>query len=280
MRALVRGAGRRPIPGVAETVAGDLDAAAALRRLVSGADVIIHNAGLVRARRRDDFHRVNRDGAARVAAIAATDAPDSALVLISSLAATRPDISPYAASKAAAEAATRQARAGQPLAILRPPAVYGPFDAATKPLFDAMRLGVAPQLGDPAARVAMIYVDDAARAALASASAATPAAPVFEVDDGAGGHRWSDIRQAAEAAAGRRVRLLPVPAAMIRALGGFGALIGRLGLATPFLTTGKAREILAGDWIADPAAAPPNWSPEVSLHSGFSRTLACYRDRR
>ncbi len=279
VRALVRGDRRQPIPGVHEVVGGDLADRAALARLVEGAALIIHNAGRVRARSAAAFFAVNHVGAAAVAAAAAQGAPDAAFVLISSLAARRPEISPYAASKAAGEAAVRAALVGRKLAILRPPAIYGPFDAATKPLFDAIRLGVAPRLGPAAARFAMIYVDDAAGAALAAAEAAMLDVAIFEIDDGAGGHRWADVRAAATAAAGRRLLLLPVAPIVIRALGVAGSIAARLGLGTPFLTAGKAREILAGDWLVDPVCALPNWSPEVSLYSGFSQTLACYRKR-
>lgn len=279
MRALVRG-DRGPIPGVDAFIAGDLDDEEALRRLVQGADLIVHCAGLVKARSAAEFFRVNRDGAARLATVARTEAGDTAFVLASSLAAIRPTISPYAASKAEAEAAVRAELAGGRAAILRPPAVYGPNDAATKPLFDAIRAGIAPVLGPASARFAMIYVDDAARAALAAGRAATAEAPVFEIDDGAGGHSWADVRRAAEAAAGKRLVRAPVPGAVIRALGAAGSLVAATGLAAPFLTAGKAREMLAGDWLAAPERALPDWAPEVSLQSGFSRTLACYRERR
>jgi len=279
VRALMRGRDRPPAPGVSETVAGDLADANALSRLVAGADIVIHNAGLVRARTRAAFFEVNLDGARRMAATAAatTDAP--AFLLVSSLAAKRPTVSAYAASKAEAEQAARQALAGRRFAILRPPAIYGPFDDATRPLFQAMRRGLIPRLGPKGVRVAMIHVDDAARAAIAAAENATTDGPVFEIDDGAGGHSWADIRTAAAAATGRRIVQPPVPAWLLKSLGAWGDAAARLGIATPFLTSGKAREIMAGDWIADPAAAPPNWSPEVSLASGFRQTLACYRER-
>jgi nucleoside-diphosphate-sugar epimerase len=241
---------------------------------------VIHNAGLVRAPSFKQFLAVNRDGALRIAETVATTAPDAGFVLVSSLAATRPTISGYAASKAAAEIAVTEALANHRLSILRPPAIYGPFDAATKPLFDAMRWGVAPVLGAANAKFAMIYVDDAARAALAAGRAVNQSAPIFEIDDGADGHSWADVRSAGEAATGRRLRKISIPPSLIRILGGLGSLTSKLGLGAPFLTYGKAREMLVGDWLADQSRRPPNWSPEVSLQLGFSRTLACYRERR
>ena len=49
------------------TVVGDLAGAAACQRLVEGADVVFHVAGLVAARRPGEFIVVNRDGTARLA---------------------------------------------------------------------------------------------------------------------------------------------------------------------------------------------------------------------
>jgi nucleoside-diphosphate-sugar epimerase len=234
----------------------------------------------VRAPSPNRFLAVNRDGALRIAQITAKTAPNAAFVLVSSLAATRPTISGYAASKAAAEIAVTESMANHRLSILRPPAIYGPFDAATKPLFDAMRWGIAPVLGAANAKFAMIYVDDAARSALAAGQAASQSAPVFEVDDGANGHYWADVRSAAEAATGRRLRSIKISPSIIRILGGLGSLKSTIGLGAPLLTYGKAQEMLVGDWLADQSRRPPNWSPEVSLQLGFSKTLACYREHR
>ncbi len=73
---------------------GGLDDAAALGRLVSGATAVIHAAGLVKARSLAALMAVNRDGTARLAeAVAATLSPPR-LLLISSLAAREPTLSP------------------------------------------------------------------------------------------------------------------------------------------------------------------------------------------
>lgn len=274
-----RDGGPRRLPFPAEIISGDLSDPAALDALTSAADLTINNAGLVRAPSRQAFFEANQSGARSVAEAARRNAnPAAAFLLISSLAATRPEISDYAASKAAGEAACRDVLAGRPMAILRPPAIYGPNDTATKPLFDAIRFRLAPTVGPRRARLAMIHVDDAAQAALAAARAAAPSHPVFEADDGGGGHRWSDIAAAAEAAAGRRLLRLPLPGPLLLAAGAFGSLRAALGLGAPFMTLGKAREALAGDWTVDPALAPPDWSPAITLRLGFSQTLTWYRE--
>src|SRR4029077_1846657 len=57
-----------PLPSLdgiaADMVLGDLSDEAALKRLVEGADAVVHAAGLIKARLPSDFMTVNRDGTA------------------------------------------------------------------------------------------------------------------------------------------------------------------------------------------------------------------------
>jgi nucleoside-diphosphate-sugar epimerase len=128
-----------------EVTPGDIEDEGALRALCHGADVVIHAAGLVKARRDADFHRINADGADRLAQAAQAVAPAAHVILISSLAAREPQLSPYAASKRAAEV-MMAARLGDRLTIVRPTAIYGPGDRETFALFAAAARGGAPQL--------------------------------------------------------------------------------------------------------------------------------------
>lgn len=269
------------LDGVSEVVPGNLADAEALARLVDGADAIIHTAGLVRAPSPAAFMAANALGANAIAqAGLAAGAPP--FVLVSSLAASRPNVSPYAASKAVAEAGVRRILADDALAIIRPPAIYGPADAATKPMFQAIARGFVPTVGPADARLAMIYVDDAASAVLAGLDKASCDHPVYEIDDSAGGYTWPEIRTVAESAVGAPLRSIRLPLSLIRlagALGGVGARVsGSLGFTSPFLTPGKVAEMIAGDWIADPVLSLPQWRAEVSLEAGFRRTLAWYRE--
>jgi nucleoside-diphosphate-sugar epimerase len=278
VRALVRGTGLTKVSGVAELVEGDLANQDALYRLVDGADAFIHNAGLVRARNRSAFMAANRYGTAAAAEAWRTSGkPNAPFVLISSLAANRPTISHYAESKAEAEKEVASILGARPFAILRPPAIYGPADKATRPLFRAIGRGIVPRIGPRDARFSMVYVNDAASAALAALDVASNFGPIFEIDDGAGGHTWDDLKAAAEEVAGRQLRYIAVPSTLLILMGGVGSLVGRLGLSTPFLTNDKAREILVDDWRVNPARVLPNWKPHTSLQSGFSKTLAWYR---
>jgi nucleoside-diphosphate-sugar epimerase len=106
-------------------VRGDLDDRAALKRLVDGADAVIHVAGVINAPDPEGFERGNVAGTLAMLA-AATAGGVQRFVHVSSLAAREPELSLYGGSKARAEELVRGS--GLDWAITRPPAVYGPGD--------------------------------------------------------------------------------------------------------------------------------------------------------
>lgn len=263
-----------------DVVSGDLADADALRRLVRGADTVVHAAGLVKARSRADFMAVNGEGSGRVAAAAAAAAPSARLVHVSSLAAREPLLSDYAASKRAGEEAFRAAGGGASLVIVRPPAIYGPWDIETLAVFRAARGPVVPLFHGEEARLCLIHVEDAARA-VAALCGAGPAGGVFEISDGRReGYPWRLVLEEAARAVGGRPRVVRIPPSILR-LGGLLAVTGgRLLGRTPMLTPGKVREMLHPDWASSPQRQPPAdvWAPRISLPDGFAATVRWYRD--
>ena len=186
-----------PLPSLAgveaDLVLGDLSDEAALRRLVDGADTVIHAAGLIKARRPSDSWR-----SIATARRCCRARPRGVVVLLSSLAAREPHLSPYAASKRAAEEVVAS-RSGPWLTVARRPSMARaiarrlPTSAPSLAVF-ALR----PKLPD--ARLSLIHVADLAEA-LALAVERPPSASVYEIDDGReGGYGYGDMQAAAEAA--------------------------------------------------------------------------------
>ncbi|MEV6647286.1 NAD-dependent epimerase/dehydratase family protein [Amycolatopsis sp. NPDC051371] len=141
-------------PDAVEAVAGDVADPAAAARLVSGADGLLHAAGVYTfdPRRRAEVRRVNEHGT-EVVLEAGRQAGTGRMVYVSTVGALYPAaagaIGPgspvgrsretYLASKAAAERIARRHRAGgSGVVITRPPALLGPHD---------------PHLGDQNARL-------------------------------------------------------------------------------------------------------------------------------
>lgn len=228
---------------------GDNDAA-----LIDGSDCLIHIAGLIKAQTRADFDRINVD-AARDLATVAEHAGLKNCVLVSSQAATQPQLSDYAASKRAGEDAMSDAFSGR-LMIIRPPAVFGPGDEATKPFFDMMEKGVLVAPGGKGWRdkkLSFVFVDDLAReivnlAVMDEHPVINPREP--KVPSTIQSLTWSEFATTAAEAYDHKVKLRAAPLPILYMVAAGTSVTSRLwGLG--HLTLGKLREFLYPDWRAD-----------------------------
>ncbi|CAA9276816.1 MAG: FIG010773: NAD-dependent epimerase/dehydratase [uncultured Acetobacteraceae bacterium] len=287
LRILVRRPPALPVPAggpLVEVLHGDLEDAAALRRLVEGARAVAHVAGLTKARREAEFFAVNRDGGARLAAaVAAAAAPGARCVFVSSMAAREPQLSPYAASKRAGEDAAVAALGDSSASwvVLRPSVIYGPWDREGLALLRLARASAAPVPRAPEPRIAMVHAADAAAAVAALCRDGAPAGARFEITDARhGGYGWRELLRVLTGLMGREPpRFLPVPDGAMLAAGAaadaWAAMTGRASL----FGRGKAREILHRDWGSAPERQPPPavWTPRIGLESGLRETLDWWR---
>ncbi len=215
--------------------------------LVKRADVVLHMAGLIKARTLSEIMAVNRDAAGAIAK-AAQDAGVARFVLLSSQTAGQPQLSDYAASKYAGEVAVKEAYHGN-LAIIRAPAVFGPEDTATKPFFDFIAKGKLPVAGGPHWRrrkMAMVFVTDLAQDIVSRAikgdydgQTLTPCSvPALT---------WEQFAEDAGQALGRTVKVMPIPLPIIKTIAAGTSVTSRL-FGAGHLTLGKLREFLYEDW--------------------------------
>jgi len=260
-----------------DIVLGDLSDADALRRLVTGADAVIHVAGIIRARDRAEFFQANVEGTAAVVAALDAAAPKARVIHVSSLAAREPSLSPYCASKHGGEEAIERIAGRQPVTIFRPPAIYGPGDAEILPMFKAASAGICPYPGSRGMRVSLIHVDDFVAGIVRAAEA--PGLPDlrYEIDDGhPDGYSWPELRSTLAATVGRRVRLIRIPRSLMTGIAGLVELHRHVGGALTVLCLDKVPELYHRDWVVQ-GPRLPGWQPRFDLTSGFSDTVNWYR---
>jgi 2-alkyl-3-oxoalkanoate reductase len=285
----VRLLARRPVdhPQLAdlelEIVRGDLADGRALRALVEGADAVVHAAGLIKARSAADFRAVNVAGASELAAAIRDAAPAARVLMVSTLAAREPHLSHYARTKRAGEEMLIGGLGRRSAwAILRPCAIYGPWDRETLAIFRAIGRGVCIRPHGTRGRVGLIHAEDAA-SAIARLAGDGPAGAVLELtDERTEGYSWQEIIVTAAAALEVKVRTIPLPGLTLRTLGALNAVAALALRRTPMLTPGKAREILHSDWGSTPERQPPRglWRPTIDLARGFRETVSWYRARQ
>ena len=259
-------------------VPGSLFEPSSLKALVSGADAVIHLAGLIKAPRRGDYFVANRDGTEALGLALQQHAPAAHWLMVSSLAAREPGLSSYAASKQAAEAVALDL-GGSRVSVLRPPAVYGPGDRETLTFFQMANWPRVPLIGTARARTAVIHVDDLCRAIVGLLQHGPTRAVHAVADAQPAGYSWQEIMQAAvQSQQIENARYFQLPTALLKlsALAGdVGALAGQANM----LTSAKLRELLHPDWSVSPAEQLPisGWAPAYRLLDGFCDAVRAYR---
>ncbi len=266
-----------------EALGPDTDWNAALK----GCDAVVHlaaRAHVMKDRAADRlalFRRINRDGTIRLAEQAAA-AGVGRFIFVSTIKvngeatpADRPfradntpaPCDPYGVSKAEAETelAGLATRTGLSLAIIRPPMVHGP--AAKGNLAALMRVlskGIPLPLGAIRNRRSLVGVENLADAL--AFLAASPAQGRFLVRDGEDISTPELIRRLAEGL-GMPARLLPVPPALLRAV---GAVLGK----------GAAVARLTGSLVVDDSPLRDfGWVPPISLDEGLRAVTSAHGGR-
>lgn len=157
------------------------DAEAALAR----AEAVIHLAGANRPQLESEFNVVNAGLTQAVARSLERAGRRATFVLAST---SRVDEqTPYARSKRAAEEAVKEyaARTGARSVIFRLPNVFGKwsrpnYNSAVATFCHNIARDIPIQIHDPAARLRLVYVDDAAEALISAATRKTPSGAVVE----------------------------------------------------------------------------------------------------
>lgn len=275
----------------AAVVVASLTEAERLRQAVAGARVVIHLAALTHARTADELERVNLGGTRALleATLAASPRPRR-LVYMSSLAAAGPALHPlgradtpkpltaYGRSKLAGERVVLEAAGDLEVVVLRAPAVYGPGDAELLRFFRLAKAGLLPVPSGPARPLQLVYVRDLAEAVV-QAAFRPEARGIYHIASPEV-QPWAAVCRLLGETAGRKARLVRVPAGLIRAAAAVSeAVTGGLGRSTMF-NRDKARELLAPGWRCDTEDARRELGFEAGtpLAQGLRETWEWYRN--
>ncbi len=265
-----------PRQGV-EWVRGDLDAKAALRQLVRGAEAVIHVAGVVNAPDAAGFEAGNVIGTLNLVEACLSEGVQR-FVHVSSLSAREPDLSAYGASKARAEKLV--AASGLDWTMVRPPAIYGPRDTEMFEMFRIARWGLMP-MPPSDGRTSVIHVDDLARLLLDVVPGGEGVTgQTFEPDDGRK-EGWShyELARAIGWALGRRPWVIHLSRASLER----AARVDRMVRGhRAKLTLDRVGYMTHPDWVVTHGARPPRslWRPEIPTREGLKATAEWYRENR
>lgn len=277
-------------------VRADLTDAAALREALQGVDYVYHVAGVTRATDWETFRAANVEGTLRLLDAVRAASPGVRKVLVtSSLAAVGicPDgvateatplrpVSRYGRSKAEMEEAVTAWRGRHPeipVVVVRPPSVYGPREADIFTLVKTASRGLFPVTG-PADTpyLSLVHGRDLVRGMVDAAESGRTAGETYFVGSEEQ-YAWNDVRRAITQALGRRVLTVPVPEALVGAVGAVVELGGRLVGRYPPLNREKAREARYACKMCsvDKARRDFGYRQQIPLDEGMRETVAWYR---
>ena len=277
-----------------DRVTADVRSTAELANALEGVDVVVHSAGLTRAKSDAEYHRVNSEGT-QALALAAADAGVRRFVFVSSLAARGPDrrvsdrgvtddrpTSAYGESKLAGERRLFQVLSEQTGAmegvILRPGGIYGPRDEDSLNLFKVAKTGMIP-VPTSKGRLQPVYVKDVAEAVIrAVARPDVDLKPIPIV--GPEIVSWADMGEALGSAVGKPVRLVKIPNPIWQVGGAVAETAARLVGMSPQFDRRTADDLSRLDWTADPreAEASLGWRAATHLREAMEETGRWYRE--
>ena len=199
---------------------------ASIRRAVAGADAVINLTGILYERGRQTFYAVHVASADRIAR-AAADAGASHLLHVSAIGADAASPSEYARSKAAGEAAVREAFPSA--TVFRPSLVFGPeddffnrfasivrlvpvlpvfFDGLPKMKLDGLFL--TPEFVAGTTLFQPVFVGDIAEAAQRALAGETAQGKTYELG-GPSVYSYAELMALVARETGRKAILAPVP---------------------------------------------------------------------
>ena len=251
-------------------------------------DGVIHNAGVIRAIKNDEFYRVNFEGT-RNLVNALKGQRLKNFVFVSSISARGPNrrrqdpqgtgpVSHYGKSKLEAENFLLSSRDKFPVTIVRPPIVYGPGDPETLRLFKMFRRGFLAHFPKGIQRVSFIFVNDLARLLAAAVETGDAGFGPYHPDDGKGGYSWDEVVEIAAGVFNRQVRKLNLSLWVAKACALASEAGGRIFGYAPFLTREKYKELLCPDWTCgDPQIVEKfRLDSFTNLQSGFLKAREWY----
>jgi uncharacterized protein YbjT (DUF2867 family) len=203
-------------------VAANIRNDASVRDAMEGADAVINLVGILYEKGRQSFDAVHREGAERLARIAAGLRADRFLH-ISALGADLQSEAGYARSKAAGEAAVRVAFPAA--TIFRPSIVFGPEDDFFNRFAGmAQLLPALPLIGGGHTRFQPVYVGNVADALMAALKDPGTAGQTYELG-GPQTYSFRELMQILLAEIQRKRWLVPVPFPLAKLQ---GAVLGLL----------------------------------------------------
>lgn len=276
-----------------ETVTGDLRYPENLKAAVTGVDTVFHLAGKVKSPSEEGFYKANVLGTVNLLKAVTQYAPGlNRFVLVSSQAAVGPNrharpsreddpcypLTPYGASKLAAEEAALAFGAQIPLTIVRPAVVGGPRDVDLFESFKIVNRGYKILFGWRPRFGSFIDVSDLVQGLMLAAEhpAAVNETYFLSAEDEV---RLGRLQEAIASALDARTLTLRLPFWLLYLVGVGNDLLHRISGRESLVSVNKVREFHQTHWTCDgdKARRELGLQCKVDLQEAMDKAAAWYR---
>ncbi|MGL4630380.1 MAG: NAD-dependent epimerase/dehydratase family protein [Leadbetterella sp.] len=256
-------------------------------------DLIIHNAGLTKALHEEDFDRINfKNTKNLIEAIQDSHCLRGRFVFVSSLAAlgAAPDeadrvfenqiprpLTHYGHSKLKAELYLKSSSLNW--IIVRPTAVYGPWEKDILTFIKTVKTGFAFQIGSSDQKLSFIHGIDVAKSILLLANHESANHGVFTLSDGYD-YVSDDLKTSVLDALGKKkVISMTLPNVVIYPIAALVEIMGMIRGIAPPLNRAKIAELRAKNWHVDVTWQNSfGFKPSYNLKKGMKETIAWYKE--
>lgn len=256
---------------------------------------VIHNAGLTKADKKQDFFKVNTDYTKNlIEALKISNSPLEKFVFVSSMAAYGPadnkpgemvvesdtprPIDTYGESKLAAEKFI-QSQSDLPYLIFRPTAVYGPREQDIYTFFQILNKGIEPYIGLAEQEVTFIYVKDLARLMVDAAFSKVKRKSYFVADDKV--YSNYDLGKYGKQFLNKKSLKIKFPTSLVRGIAYINETYGKISGKMPPLNLEKVNILESLNWKCDIRGLKTDFDfqPAYDLERGLEETIGWYREK-
>lgn len=265
-----------------------------LKKQIGNLDLFIHNIGITKARKREDYIAGNTNiTISLVKAIIASDISPKKFIYTSSLAAIGPGdsisldsideeapykpVTYYGKSKQLAEEYIRK-KIDFPWLIMRPTAVYGPGDGDTLSLFKGIKMGFEMHATKAEQQLTFIYVEDMANAYFHVAEK-SPLHEIYNLSDG-NFYSAGKLNEYIKKAMRKKTIKLRISPWLLKVIASIVDLLNFFSDKVSILNRNKVNELTEINWKADSSKIQNKigFRAATKLRNGITKTYNWYID--
>lgn len=268
----------------------------ALKNVLKDADYVYHVAGVVKAKREEDYFKGNVESTRTLLDVVSEVNPNlKRFVVTSSQTACGPSldgkpcteetvehpITTYGRSKLAQEKLAQSYFDKLPITIVRPPAVFGERDTEVYLIFKTYKAGLFTLIGFDDKKLNLIHVADLVNGIYeASVSANTVGKKYFIASEEL--YTWPQVGKAIGKALGKWALTLRLPHSLVYSVAAVAQFFAMFSSKAATFNLEKARDFVQPGWTCEVSKAKKDfgYTQKVSLEEGLKRSIDWYKEMK